>query len=235
MSNYIFASAGFPHIQELRRSKFDCTETTVKHFDITRWADFARGVGSREAQAEMQEHLSSGCEACAHTRDLLHRFGETLLSAEATPPVPAAVLQRAEGIFRLRQPEKIGFVQVLAQLVYDSFREPLPVGIRTGRSGSRQVLYEAGDICIDLRLEFEKGGALVSLVGQVSNRQRPHHSLAGVPLVLMSGTELLARTLTNQYGEFQLEYEPRNCLSLHLSSEQNWIQVPLAGAYETQA
>lgn len=207
----------------------------MKHFDITRWADFIRGTGSREEQEEMQEHLLTGCESCARMRDLLQRFGETLLSAEATPVVPAAVVQRAEAIFALRQPEKIGFAQVLARLVYDSFREPLPAGIRTGRSASRQVLYEAGEICIDLRLEFENGGALVSLVGQVSNRQQPHQSLAGVPLVLMSGPELLARTLTNQYGEFQLEYEPRTSLSLHLGSQEHWIQVPLGNTCEMQA
>jgi hypothetical protein len=209
-------------------------ENIVKHFEITHWVDFIRAVGTDE-HAGMQQHLSAGCEPCGRTVDLLRRFAAAAVAAEVAPAVPAAVLRRAQAIARLHQPEKVGLVQLIARLVYDSFREPLPAGIRTDRTGTRQILYEAGDICIDLRLEFERAGRLVSLVGQVSSCDQSDRCVAALPLTLMSGAEVLAQTTTNQYGEFQFEYEPRQPLSIHLAWQGSWIQIPLADDYEMAA
>lgn len=207
----------------------------MKHFEITQWVDFVRAVASADEHARMQQHLASGCTACAHTVDLLQRLAQTVVAAESVPEVPAAVLKRAQTIASLRKREKVGLAQVIATLVYDSFRQPLPAGIRTDRIGSRQLLYEAGDICIDLRIDFEKGGRLISLVGQASSREQSERGLVSLPVILMSGSELLAQTVTNEYGEFQFEYEPRLHVSLHLPWQEKWIQILLAEEDEMAA
>jgi hypothetical protein len=103
-------------------------------------------------------------------------------------------------------------------LVFDSFREPLPAGVRSQHRVSRQTLYEAGDYAVDLRQEHERGGARVTMVGQVASRKEPGRALAGVAVVLSSGSSVLAKTVSNEFGEFQMEYPPARDLRLDIGA-----------------
>ena len=42
---------------------------------------------------------------------------------------------------------------LLAEVLFDSSLEPLPVGVRSAASSSRQLLFGVEDLRIDLRLE----------------------------------------------------------------------------------
>ena len=69
-----------------------------------------------------------------------------------------------------------------------------------------------------------------TLVGQIFNRAHPDEPLAILPVYLVSGKEILARTCSNNFGEFQLDYEPRSRLSLHIRGNRNLpgqIELPL--------
>jgi hypothetical protein len=201
----------------------------MKHYDITQWTDFVRGISSTD-RAAMEMHLSH-CKTCTRTKDMLLRLVYVASSGSA-PEVPEDVVRSAHAIFALRKPEKVTIANTMARLVYDSFRQPLPAGVRSQRSMSRTALYEAGDFSIDLRLEYQKSGTLVGLAGQVLSRKNPEKSVSGVTLMLKSGRKVLARTSTNQYGEFQMEYQPKTHLRLHIPIEDDCIEVPL-GDVET--
>ncbi|MBZ5523293.1 MAG: hypothetical protein LAP21_13735 [Acidobacteriia bacterium] len=113
-----------------------------------------------------------------------------------------------------RQPRVSAVRRILATLVYDSLNDPQPAGVRMGHQISRHVLFDAGDYSVDLRFEHERGSASMVLVGQIANRRTPEKMMSHFPVILLSGNQELSRSLSNSFGEFQLEYTPRE--ELHL-------------------
>src|SRR5713101_6306137 len=154
----------------------------MKHFELAEWTDFVRGLIEKSARLPLEHHLVSGCRKCRHTADLLRKL---VIAARNDSQVPDYALRCARAIFLLQQPENIQILpRIPARLLYDSFREPLPAGLRTQQRLSRQVLYQAGDYSLDLRLENERGSPWVVLVGQIQNRKQPGKLLGEVPVLL---------------------------------------------------
>jgi len=144
--------------------------------------------------------------------------------ADSRLDVPQSAVRMARAIFVLHKPEQVQLhPRTLARLVFDSFREPAAAGVRSERQLARQTLYEAGDYTIDLRLEADADPAKVVMVGQIANRVQPEQPPRSVPVLLQAGREELGRTTTNEFGEFQLAYQPRTPLRL-------LIPIPLQGA-----
>jgi len=148
----------------------------------------------------MQAHLASGCQKCRHTAELLRKVA-TAARRHSQVQVPDYALRCARAIFLLQQPEKVQILpRIPARLLYDSFREPLPAGVRTQQRLSRQALYQAGDYSLDLRLENESGTSRVTLVGQIQNRKQPGKRLGGVPALLFSGKQVVGRRSATRWG-----------------------------------
>ncbi len=201
----------------------------MKHFDIDKWTDFIRGLVEDSARVAMERHLASGCRKCRHTADLLHKL-VTATRNDSQVRVPDYALRCARAIFFLQQPEKVQILpRIPARLLYDSFREPLPAGVRTQQRLSRQALYQAEHYWLDLRLENESGTSRVTLVGQIQNGKQPGKRLGGVPILLVSGKQILGRAVSNSLGEFQMEYAPAKRLRLYVP--MRWagkrIKLPL--------
>ncbi len=203
----------------------------MKHFDISKWADMVRGVVTEDERAEMSAHLSSGCRPCGRTVEILRAVTRSA-GWDAAHKVPAYAVQSARAIFALQKPEKIHFSpRILGRLVYDSFREPLPAGLRARHRITRHALYEAGNYSMDVRMEHQQGTPKVTLVGQIVNKAHPADLMAMRPIYLVSGKEILARACSNAFGEFQLEYEPKQHLRLYLQggrTRQERIELPLS-------
>ncbi len=188
----------------------------MKHFGIDKWTDFVRGLVEDSARVAMERHLASGCRKCRHTADLLHKAA-VAAHRDSKVQVLEYAVRSARAIFILQLPEKVRLLcRAPARFLYDSFREPLPAGVRTQQRLSRQALYQAGDYSLNLRLENESGTSRVTLVGQIQNRKRPSNWLGGVPILLVSGKQILAQAVSNSLGEFQMEYEPSKHLRLYV-------------------
>ena len=115
-----------------------------------------------------------------------------------------------------------------ARLVFDTADYPMQAGARRREAASRHQLYEVADYCLDLRLEQSPQGPGAVLVGQLADRQDPLKPQTEVPILLVSGEELLTRTVSNRQGEFQLEYQPAASVSLCLPvGDGQMIEVPL--------
>jgi hypothetical protein len=196
-----------------------------KHFSDAEWIDRVRGKAL--APEAMDLHLA-GCRRCRHARDLFGTVAE-VARGEAAYEVPEGTLRSVRAIFDLQSPERVRILpQVLARLVYDSFAEPLLVGIRSRQRVTRQAMYRAGDYYVDLRMESEPETRRVSVVGQIANRRNPEHSVAHVPIVLTSDEEVVARAVSNEFGEFQLGYAPAKHLRLHVPvADSGNIEVAL--------
>src|SRR5712691_10568158 len=192
----------------------------MNHFELHQSADFVRGLIEESAQVTMERHLASGCRKCRQTTDLLHKVVAATRN-DSRIQVPDYALRCARAIFLLQQPEKVQILpRIRTRLLYDSFREPLPAGVRTQQRLSRQALYQAGDYSLDLRLENESGTSRVTLVGQIQNRKQPGKRLGGVPALLFSGKQVVGQAVSNSLGEFQMEYAPTKRLRLYLPVRQ---------------
>ena len=204
----------------------------MKHFTVWQLTDLARGlVEAGPARSAMETHLL-GCPRCERIVNLLRRVTATA-HAEAGFEPPEHTIRYAQAIYSLYGPEKISFPRLIARLVYDSGRAPLPAGMRSQNRLSRHALYEAGSYCLDVQLEQQPGSGLVSLTGQLADRSKPPTSTADLPVRLMERKSLITSTLSNRLGEFRLEYAPaRNLrLQLPLPSARKRLEVSLSQLY----
>ena len=67
------------------------------------------------------------------------------------------------------------------------------------------------------------------LVGQIANQKVPDELLANLPVILVAGNREVTRSISNTFGEFQLEYVPESDLRLlvPLESKGQELEVQL--------
>ena len=200
----------------------------MTHYAIDQWADFSRGLLAREQFLQMQDHLHSGCPTCRHLSDFTARLTHTC-AALAAHPVPESTLRLARAIFPVQvhdRPQRGNRLPV--ELIFDSFLAPSPVGLRASWQVGWQGLYRAGDCSIDLRIEPELNSSRAAVIGQVTNHVMPEFEMGNLPVCLRAGKLVVAETLSNRFGEFQLEYDQQTPLKLCIAlRDSKFIQVPL--------
>jgi hypothetical protein len=186
----------------------------VRHFDITEWADYVRNTVPSDQHKLMHAHLQGGCSKCEKTMALMSKFA-VICSREAAYRIPRAAEQQVKAMIGVANaPRRTAMQRIWASLVYDSVNDPQPVGVRGTHQINRQVLFHAGDYSVDLRFEHEKGSASMVLVGQIANQKTPDDMLANLPVILVAGNREVTRSISNTFGEFQLEYVPESDLRL---------------------
>ena len=187
----------------------------MKHFSIWQWVDFVRDVGEEDARAAMAAHLASDCSRCERIVNVLRRIAVTARGEAGYEP-PAHAIRYAQAIYSLQQPEKTSFPRLIARLVHDSMRAPLPAGMRAQSRLSRHALFEAGSYSLDLQLEHQPASGLVTLIGQLADRSKTETGAVEMPVWLKEKKRVVATALCNRFGEFQLEYAPARNLQLHV-------------------
>jgi hypothetical protein len=191
------------------------TETILDQME--RMDRMERRAGSPDLQAS--RHLGE-CRACAAEAARLGSLVQFMASDAANDP-PTRVMEWAAGIFQpVLTPAIPGRESVfgrIARLVFDSFEQPLPAGVRSVTlSGpmTRKLLYRAGDVDIDVRVETDRDNR-VSLSGQVLSDSPEFFENA--PIRLESRGQSPYETATNPIGEFSFDGIPQN--TYHLSME----------------
>jgi anti-sigma factor RsiW len=198
----------------------------MEHFQDSAWVDYARGLTAPAQRSEMAAHLAV-CPRCAGQANAFMLAARVAVDESVDTP-PDYVVHAARAIFALRQPEPVRFLsQLIPALSFDSFREPMIAGVRSGQPMTRQMLYEAGPYSIDLRLDHERGSRRVWLTGQIATTE-PEHRVDRLSVSLSAGGQIAAEAFTNSDGEFQLEYEPDPRLQLRIDVRPDeQIQLPL--------
>ena len=188
----------------------------MNHFTIWDWADFSRGVADEPVRAAMQAHLSTGCSRCERTVRVLRGVSATALGEPQFEP-PDRAMRYARALFSLQRPEKTGLARLVGRLIHDSALAPQPAGMRSeAQADTRHLLYEAGGYYLDVQVEQQRDSGRVSLVGQIAARNNPDAHTANLPVWLLDRTNLVASTLSNRFGEFQLEAAPARNLLLRV-------------------
>jgi hypothetical protein len=207
-------------------SRSEWTVRDIKHFEMAKWIDFTRGLLPGEQAGQMREHAGE-CSGCMQMVQYHERLGGVVREMTRIS-VPDEVVARARAIFPAPCQEPKRLVRIMAQLIYDSFLAPAPVGLRSTWQVGWQALFRAGDCSLDLRIEPELRSLRAAVIGQISNHESPESRMSDIQVCLKSGRLVVAETRSNEFGEFQMEYEQQNRLQLwvYLDSDR-YIQVPL--------
>ena len=106
-----------------------------------------------------------------------------------------------------------------ARLVFSSAAEPLRAGIRGTAASTSHLLFEEGNYLVDLHIKPEENRGTVSVAGQILDRAQSLRVYENTSVAILRQTEELARTATNELGEFQLEFPPDDNLMLRVNLE----------------
>ena len=113
-------------------------------------------------------------------------------------------------------------------LVFDTFQQALPAGIRSGALRSRHLLYRIDDVTTDLRLEAGARTERLLLIGQVAYASRQAEGPGPVRVAVVSGANELLSLDANELGEFQCEFDRREDLALSVTPQHRpVIVIPL--------
>lgn len=203
----------------------------MQHYAIEDWIDLSRGVAAEGLRNAMLEHLRSGCEECASEYATWGAMVE-FASAESQLSPPADLIRSLKLAFPSDEPVRSGGrIREMAQLVFDSMYAPQMAGVRGTQMTGRQLLYRAGPIVIDMRLESDDDSGRYSLTGQVIGSEKDAQGMSDLHVHLLRGQSELANTQTNRFGEFHLEYDSVRDLQVALEvSPVKDVYIPLEGA-----
>jgi hypothetical protein len=196
------------------------------HFDDDAWIAFVRGRLPAPEQQAMGAHLENGCAECRQTHETWQRFEKIVNESGDEGGDSATRVVKAAFTLRRRIPFRAG-QSLTAERVFDSFVDPLPIGIRGSVASPRQLLYGAGDFLIDLRIE-EGVRAPGTITGQVVRAQSEGAACGAGIVLVREPDEVVVQTIANSIGEFQVEFEHRGHLTICVGIPDGpFIEVPL--------
>jgi hypothetical protein len=180
----------------------------MSHFSPADWVDFARGLLPQPEAAALQAHLDDKCGECLESVAMWRSVRE-YLSREAQYGPPDEVFETTAAAYTAVKPWR-WLVEAArqAELIFDSFRQPILAFVRGSTSSSRRLVHKAEPFVIDLRLEAVRDRFY--LLGQILNSEHPAEEMHGVDILLLSGEDLVAKAKANPSGEFEVQCE-RGC------------------------
>jgi len=203
--------------------------TGSDHFAAEHWADFVRKVAAADQMSAMERHLSDGCQSCTKAHADWQSVCE-LAGNDASYEVPEATLRVARAVFSIQQvPGRLTRLVDAVKVLFDSERLPAVAGVRSAWGGrGRKVLYHMGDFLVDVQIEPTRDGQRTIVLGQVVSANESADNVHGVPVVLLRDLSVIGKGVTNESGEFQVEFEgPSGNLSVALGLREEGTAVSL--------
>jgi hypothetical protein len=192
-----------------------------QHIPFERLVDLAEG---RLAPDDSRAHLDA-CAACAgRLAQVGHVTG--LMRADTSEDAPRDVFAGAVTLFGAR-PVRVSAAagllrRVIASLSFDSGSQTPAFAVRSGQPGaSRQLLFSAGDVDVDLRLAPAAEGWAVS--GQVLGECGGG---GWAELGVAEGEGEAARARLNELCEFALPNVPAGSYTLRLRLDDLLVEIP---------
>ena len=189
------------------------------HVKLSVLYDFVAGNAALEAIA--REHIAV-CERCRSGIIWLQWLGDFGVQERKYEPFPWAVAN-VENIFRLKKPGVTIANEIVSNLVYDTFSEPLPIGTRRRDLLSRQALYQTENIQLDLKIDLgeEKG----QVIGQIFT-ETGNVGLDGLEIEITQAGQLIGKSTTNALGEFIFQDLPKGNYELQVVLSDTMVKLP---------
>jgi hypothetical protein len=190
-----------------------------EHIDFATIADLVEDRVAPGARTESMAHISS----CPHCAEKLQRLDEVvrLMATDRAVDAPRDVVAYAINIFsgRAKSPRQSLKRRIVAALSFDSRMNEAPAfGVRSGQTGSRQLIYAAEETDIDLRISLHADMWVVA--GQVL---RADCAGGGVEIEGLNGS---AATALNELCEFTLPAVPSGNYLLRVHIADVEVEVP---------
>jgi hypothetical protein len=195
----------------------------MQHINTEDLVDYMDGRVSGEGKLAVENHLSK-CSDCVELKEEL-RMLVLRLQEDTTFEPPAELVQWGVSLFQpLLQPSTGGKLRkLIAALVFDTFDQPLLAGVRRVGAPPRQLLFRAGDVDVDVKIESMEANDRITLVGQVLSTTAKFFD--NTPVKLESHGIVRYRTMTNLVGEFSFDEVPKD--TYHLSVDLPEGQITL--------
>jgi hypothetical protein len=177
------------------------------HFAAGDWIDLIRGGLAEPKITFMQAHLDKGCEECQKSVATWRTIVQVLSREQGYRPPDHAVVAAKSTPLPQRSYGLLTELAQFSRLVFDSFKQPLPAMVRIAAQPGRQLVHEAHPYTIDIRVEIDSVRKRTYLTGQILNSEDPDASTSRLEVALLSGEELLDKTVTNASGEFHFDYK----------------------------
>jgi len=195
----------------------------MRHITVEDLVDYMDGKPTDVEKQTIESHL----EACGECTELKLEFQAlvTRLREDSSFEPPAGQVQWAVDLFQpLMQSESKGSLRkIIAALVFDTYDEPMPAGVRRVGTPPRQLLFRAGDVDVDVKIESTEANDCITLAGQVLSSTAKFFDNA--PVKLESHGIVRYRTRTNVVGEFSFDEVPKD--TYHLSVDLPEGQITL--------
>ena len=196
----------------------------MRHVTVENLIDYIDGQVSDVEKSTLEGHVAA-CEDCSELKQefqvLVHRLKE-----DASYEPPAELVEWGISLFQpVTQPEGAvaGLRKFIASLVFDTYDQPMLAGVRRVGAPPRQLLFRAGDVDVDVKIESMEANDRITLVGQVlSNTEK---FFDNTPVKLESHGIVRYRTRTNVVGEFSFDEVPKD--TYHLSVDLPEGQITL--------
>ena len=202
--------------QSNRLDTLPTMNTSFQHIPFAKLADLAEDKMEADERAASMPHISA-CSRCAGE---LERLSQLIgyMRTDTGEDAPRDVIAYAINIFRLREQQPSLLRRVIAALSFDSLTPAQAFGVRSGQAASRQLLFEAEESDLDLRL-LPQGDEWV-IAGQVLGP-----SCAGGQVELKGETASASAEL-NDLCEFTLAPVPPGSYTLRLRLGDVEVEVP---------
>ncbi len=167
------------------------------HIPFATLIDYQDHAVPASEQDAIAAHLAEPCDLC---RQNLERAGELLAvfaQPDRTVAPPEDVIQHVVAAFAIRPPTA-SLTRIVANLLFDNFRQA-PLAAVRGVTRSRQLLFSADEIDIDLQITAERYGATV--LGQVLSNQPLTPEAVPIARLYRSG-EVIQTTASDAQGQF---------------------------------
>ncbi len=203
----------------------------MQHISEQPLADFVRGVSAPQVGRDIQAHLAAGCVKCKTAHDSWSRV-RRMTSDEAAYAPPEGLVRLAKLEFGAKNQAKQAAKSqkwTLANVIFDSFSQPLPAGVRSGALNVWQVICEAEGLTVDLRFGRRPQSDAVHVVGQVFDKKALCALQNNATVELSTEKDqLVAATSISKQGEFHLEFQPKDRMFLSVkTSGRNTVRIPL--------
>lgn len=170
-------------------------------------------------------HLGDGCDACAAEIARIGALRQIARSAALEDP-PVGALARAKRIPGEARSSGLGALAgKIAALVFDTVRDPLPIGARAAAAHARQMLFRALDYDIDVRVVPAADGR-VRISGQVlPGPDRPLDAVADLEVALLGPETAVAIATTNELGEFDFDSQEEGDYTLSVEAADERLLI----------
>ena len=188
--------------------------TSSTHISIETLANIAEGTATSEAKESAMAHIL----LCSTCHDTLRRLQQLILMmrSDSTNDVPRDVLSSAINIFS--KEKRVPLRRIVALLIFDSRNAGPAFGVRSLPTASRQMLYSAEEIDLELRITVQNDECI--LAGQVIGED------CADAHVEISGVAGRSTATLNDICEFTLPPIPPGNYSLTVRMLDREIEIP---------